>query len=219
MRIDLRDQNRRWLGRVEVDPAGRPTRVNVQDARRSILDLRFSHSPQPNGQHAAPPPPPPPPPEWAAPRQPAPPAESPAPREAFLNWDTALDDAGQLRRCVVCGCTDMFHEKAFPLVTGLVVALAFVGAIIGALGLADNPSVLVTMICVLFIDVAILVFSRRRLVCYSCRSTYHKLPIARYHRPWDRAVADRYPPPAQPAAPAPSTSAITSEQRKGLGPS
>lgn len=149
MRIELRDENRRRIGRVHVDPAQRPTRV-------------LAGSPS-----------------------------SPAEREVFLNWDTALDDAGQLRRCVACGCTEMFRERAFPQITAIVVVLAFIGAIIGALGLAENTPVLMAMAVVLVLDVAILLFSRKRLVCYRCRSTYHALPIARYHRPWDRARADR----------------------------
>ena len=154
MRIELRDESRRRIGRIEVDPALRPTRVMAAGGRSS------------------------------------------GDREVFLNWDTALDDAGQLRRCVGCGCTDMFREKAFPQVTALVVVLAFIGAIIGALGLATNLPVLILMACVLVLDVAILVFSRRRLVCYRCRSTYHNLPIARYHRAWDRSKAERFPLPA-----------------------
>lgn len=115
-------------------------------------------------------------------------------KEVFLNWDSALDDAGQLRRCIACGCPELFREKAFPQVTAIVVMLAFAGAIIGALGLAENLPVLITMAGVLVLDVAILFFSRRRLVCYRCRSTYHDLPIASYHRGWDRARAERHPP-------------------------
>ena len=48
---------------------------------------------------------------------------------------------------------------------------------------------------VLLLDSAVLLFSRRRLVCYRCRTSFHGLPIARYHRPWDRATADRHPLP------------------------
>jgi hypothetical protein len=153
MRIELRDERRQRVGRIEVDPAQRPTRVSV--AR--------------HGQHE--------------------------PGEAFLNWDSALDDAGQLRRCVTCGCHDLFREKAFPQVTGFVVVMAFVGAVVGLFGLATNLPVLIIMIAVLLLDVAILLFSRRRLVCYRCRTSYHELPIARYHRTWDRALADRHPLP------------------------
>jgi hypothetical protein len=155
MRMVLRDEFRRRIGRIDVDAALRPTRVSVTDL-----------------------------------------PDSP-PREVFLNWDTALDDSGQLRRCVACGCTDVFKEKAFPQVTAIVVVLAFAGAIVGALGLANTPPVLIAMGVVLVLDVAILLFSQRRLVCYHCRTTYHGLPIARYHRSWDRATADRHPAPQQ----------------------
>lgn len=124
-----------------------------------------------------------------------------ADREVFLDWDTALDDAGKLRRCVVCGCHDLFRAKAFPQITGLVVVLAFTGAVIGALGLA-TPPMLTAMIAVLVADVAVLLFSKERLVCHRCRSAYQGLPIARYHRRWDRAVAERHAPPVRPPAPA-----------------
>lgn len=150
MRIELRDEKRRRVGRIEVDPAARPTRVHVQDGDR----------------------------------------------ELFLDWDTALDDAGHLRRCVVCGCPDLFRAKAFPQVTGFVIVLAFAGATLGALGLATTPPVLIAMVLVLAADLAILLLSRQRLVCHRCRTSYHDLPIARYHRRWDRAVAERHAPPA-----------------------
>ena len=147
MRIELRDENRRRIGRIVVDPALRPTRVTIVDSDR----------------------------------------------EVFLTWDTAQDDAGHLRRCVVCGCPDLFREKAFPQVTVFVVVLAFAGAVLGALGYATTPPMLIAMGIVLAVDIAILLFSRRRLVCYRCRTSYHGLPPARYHRSWDRAMADRYP--------------------------
>lgn len=152
MRIEWRDLQRRRIGRLDVDPAARPTRVPVVE--------RGVHAPE---------------------------------REVFLQWEGALDDAGQLRKCLACGSNDLFKEKAFPQVTGLVIVMAFMGAIVGALGLATNLPVLLLLMAVLVLDVAILVFSRRRLVCYRCRSSYHDVPIARYHRSWDRAVADRYP--------------------------
>jgi len=151
MRIELRDERRVKIGRIDVDPTLRPTRVTVVGTGR----------------------------------------------EVFLNWETALDDGGHLRRCVACGATDLFREKAFPQVTLFVVLLAFAGAVLGALGYATTPPMLMAMGVVLVLDIAILLFSTRRLVCYRCRTTYHGLPIARYHRRWDRATADRYPAPPQ----------------------
>jgi hypothetical protein len=151
MRIDVCDAQRRRIGRIEVDPARRPTRVRLETTNR----------------------------------------------EVFLDWDTALDDAHRLRRCVVCSCNDLFKAKAFPQITGFVVVLAFVGAILGALGQV-NTTTLIAMVVVLVADVSILLFSRQRLVCHRCRSSYHGLPIARYHRRWDRAVAERHGPPTRP---------------------
>ncbi len=159
MRIELRDSSRRRIGRIEVDPARRPTRVSIAASGR----------------------------------------------EVFLNWDSALDDAGHLRRCVACGCTDLYRTKAFPQITGFVVMLAFAGAVVGALGYATTPPILAAMVVVLVADVAILLLARRRLVCYRCRSSFHDLPIAGYHRRWDRALADRRAPEALPAAAGPVT--------------
>ena len=117
-----------------------------------------------------------------------------ADQEVYLEWESAVDDAGHLRRCVACGCSELYAEKAFPQITGFVVILAFAGATVGLLGLATTP-MLIAMLIVLVLDVAILLISRRRLVCYRCQTSYHDLPIAPYHRHWDRSVADRYPPP------------------------
>lgn len=139
-----------------------------------------------------------------------------ADREVFLNWETALDDGGRLRRCVACGCPDLFAEKVFPAVTGGVVALAFAGFLVGALGflglskLAGSPYMLMAMSAILLLDVAILLFSRRKLVCYRCRSSFHGLPIARYHRSWDRSVAERYPTPSVPKAARPPMAGLPS---------
>lgn len=112
-------------------------------------------------------------------------------RDVYLDWAMALDDAGHLRRCIVCGCPNLYREKAFPQVTGFVVVLAFAGAIVGALGLA-TPPLLIAMGVVLVLDVAILLFSRRRLVCYRCASSFHGAPIAGYHKGWDRTMAERH---------------------------
>jgi len=151
MRIELRDSSRRRLGRIEVDPALRPTRVSVaaEEGRPS--------------------------------------------REVFLDWETAVDDAGHLRRCVSCGSHAMFRMRSFPQVTIFIVVLAFAGSVVAALGYATDPRVLGALVGLLTIDVLILALSRRQLVCYRCRTTYTDLPIARYHRRWDRTEAERHP--------------------------
>ena len=109
MRVDLRDPSRRRIGRIQIDPSRRPTRVTLDEGQ-----------------------------------------------EVFLKWDTALDDAGQLRRCIVCDESELFHQKAFPQVTGFVVILAFAGATVGLLGFATTPPMLIAMAVVLVLDIAIL---------------------------------------------------------------
>src|SRR5262245_31634602 len=98
MRIELRDDQRRPVGSVAVDAAARPTRVQAEKppSRLSRFGLK---NPAAAGE----------------------PRSDSVAREVFLNWDTAMDDAGQLRRCVACGCADLFKEKAFPQVTAVIV--------------------------------------------------------------------------------------------------
>lgn len=121
-------------------------------------------------------------------------------RDLFLHWEGAVDDAGRLRKCLACGCTELFREKAFPQITGLIIVLAFLGALVGIVstllgnrGVAVTTPLLLIMVAILAIDVGLLLFTRRQLVCYRCRSSFSDLPIARYHKPWDRTTAARYP--------------------------
>ncbi len=114
-------------------------------------------------------------------------------REIFLNWDTALDDASCLRRCLSCGCTDLFREKAFPPIMSILVVLNYAGLLMGIFGFADNIIVQFVMIILLLTGLVVLLRSRMRLVCYHCRTAHYDLPLARYHRSWDRAIADRHP--------------------------
>ena len=114
-------------------------------------------------------------------------------RDVFLEWDQALDDDGQLRRCLGCG-GPLYRRKALPQLTGFVVVLAFALALVGILGFADNVVLLIGMSCVLLVDIGILLFARSHLDCYRCRASHRRLRIARYHRPWERSMAERNQP-------------------------
>ena len=59
------------------------------------------------------------------------------------------------------------------------------------LGYATEWWILALLAIVLAIDIGILVVAESRLACYRCGSIYRKLKIARYHRPWDRGMAER----------------------------
>ena len=110
--------------------------------------------------------------------------------DVFLDWDQSIDDDGKLRRCLACSGA-LYRKKALPQVTGFVVVLAFALALVGLLGFADNILLLVGMTAVLIVDIGILLFVRTYLECYECRASYRRLPIADYHRPWDRGTAIR----------------------------
>lgn len=116
-------------------------------------------------------------------------AEPPTP--LFLRWDEALDDARALRRCVVCGCDDLYLRKSLPQVTPFIVVLAFAGTAVALLGYAASPVAYALLAALLVVDVATLFLAERQLVCYACGATYTRLRIARYHRRWDRGVAER----------------------------
>lgn len=124
--------------------------------------------------------------------------------EVFLNWDGTLDDSGHLRKCLCCGCPNLYRIRSLPSITPVIVILAFVGAAVGLLGYGDNPVVLPLLITVLVVEVAIVIVSRNRLVCYRCRSRYEKLPIAPYHGTFDREYAEipENRPPMAPEGPA-----------------
>ncbi len=112
-------------------------------------------------------------------------------QDLFPRWDEALDDASALRKCIVCGCTEMYTRKNLPQVTPVIVVLAFLGATVALLGYATNPLVIVLLGVLLAVDVLTLFWARRQLVCYGCGAIYWAMRIARYHHPWDRTVAER----------------------------
>lgn len=114
-----------------------------------------------------------------------------APPALFLRWEEALDDARALRRCVVCGCDDLYVRKSLPQVTPFIVVLAFAGTAVALLGYAASPVAYALLAVLLVVDVATLFLAERQLVCYACGATYTRLRIARYHRRWDRSVAER----------------------------
>jgi hypothetical protein len=104
--------------------------------------------------------------------------------ELVLDWNSTVDDSGNLKACIVC-TGELFRENTFPQITGFVIVLAFAGGVAGLLGLVTTWPMLMAMVVLLLIDVTILVLRFTRLVCYKCGTRYCKLPIAPYHQKWD----------------------------------
>lgn len=111
--------------------------------------------------------------------------------DLFPRWEGAVDDAGSLRRCVVCGSEHLYTRRNLPQVTPLIAVLAFAFAVVAILGYATNSFVTAALILLLITDVVILAFSKRQLACYRCGAIYAAIRIARFHRAWDRAVAEK----------------------------
>ena len=111
--------------------------------------------------------------------------------DIFPDWDRARDDAGVLRRCVLCGEEHMYRRKLLPQVTGLIVVLAFTLALLSLLGYFGGPVILSVMVVVLIADLGILFFSPESLHCYGCRAEYRDLTIGQWHKPWSRAMSRR----------------------------
>ena len=61
--------------------------------------------------------------------------------EVFLNWDGTLDDAGHLRKCLTCGCPNLYSYRSLPSVAPIIVIVAFAGAAVGILGYATGTFV------------------------------------------------------------------------------
>ena len=110
-------------------------------------------------------------------------------RETYLDWECALDDAGQLRACVACGCPHLYRRRTLPRFAPFALVLAGAGVVAGVLGYSNDPLVLAGLVALLALDAAVLFLARSQLVCYRCGSTFAGVRIARYHRAWDARTA------------------------------
>ena len=110
--------------------------------------------------------------------------------DVFLDWDGSLDDAGHLRKCLICGNKVLFRVRTLPSVAPILVILAFAGVAISILGFASNPIILGLMVVVVIAELVILLIARTQLVCYRCRTKYAETPIAPYHQPYDPQTAE-----------------------------
>jgi len=110
-------------------------------------------------------------------------------RETFLEWERAVDDAGQLRACIACGCQHLYRRRTLPRFAPFALVLAGAGVVAGVLGYSSDPLVLVALVALLALDAAVLVLARTELACYRCGTTYGRVRIARYHRTWDARTA------------------------------
>src|SRR5690606_19447450 len=109
-----------------------------------------------------------------------------------LDWDRALDDQRHLRRCPVCGCTDLFARKQLPQLTAFVVLILAAVAAMVLFGLQMVELAIGVLVLLVLVDAAIFLFAKRVLECYRCRSAFRDMPIRRQHPRYDAALAEKY---------------------------
>lgn len=148
MRIDVHDQDRLPVARIEVNPSEYPASVEDKVTKRRV----------------------------------------------DLQWEDAIESGKILRRCVVCGCRDIFVRKDFP--QGLGLGLVLVAAIASVILFARNQLVasIVVLALAVVIDALLYRFIGKCLVCYRCRSEFRATPIDESHEPWDLAIGEKYRP-------------------------
>jgi hypothetical protein len=148
------------------------------------------------------------------------PSGSAQPMEVYLQWDRTLDDERHLRRCPVCECPDLFVRKDFPQVTAFSLVIAAGIASMILLGIGEFGAAIVVLAAVVLLDLAILLFARRRLECYRCGSVFRDTPISAQHQRWNQAIQNRHRDTASadtPAAPPTATTGalpLAPEERK-----
>lgn len=118
-------------------------------------------------------------------------------REIYLNWDSAFDDNGTLRRCPVCGCRELFVRKDFPQVTGFVIVIVAALVSMFMMGLDQIIPAMAVLGIVVVIDLAVFFFTGKCLVCYRCRSEFRDTPIGDDHPKWDLPTGEKYGPVGQ----------------------
>ena len=98
---------------------------------------------------------------------------------------------GAPRRCLFCGCNDLWRQKDFPQRVGLaIVALGIVLSTVAWFYMEPLWSLGILMVFALA-DMLLYVFMRDVLVCYRCGARYSQATVE--ERPYfDLEVAERY---------------------------
>ena len=123
-------------------------------------------------------------------------------QERYLEWDRAFDDEGNLRRCPVCGCEDLYRRSTSPPLTGFLMVL-LVGLICLLLwGVSDAPVGLLVgvLVALSIMNLVIIVMAQHYLACYRCESRFFDVGIPRGRGEWQAATAERYRPRPHKAA-------------------
>jgi len=112
--------------------------------------------------------------------------------EATLSWDGALDDAGLLCGCPVCGCRELFCRKDFPQVVGITMVVGVAVTVFVMFVFRYVVAGFVVLAAMVVFDFVVYLCTGRCLVCYRCRSEFRGIPIRRDHPKWDLSIGEKY---------------------------
>jgi hypothetical protein len=99
---------------------------------------------------------------------------------------------GQLCRCRVCGCDDLWRQKDFP--PGLGLLFVGLGIVFSSIAWAWHMPTTAIGILMAFalLDLVLFAVMPDMLVCYRCRSRHRKSAIADDHPAFDLEISERY---------------------------
>ena len=99
---------------------------------------------------------------------------------------------GQLCRCRICGCQDLWRQKDFPPALGL--ALVTTAAILSCIAIAfDQPAIAIGILMIAgLIDMVLYTMMGDMLVCYRCGARHRRTTISERHPKFDLETAERY---------------------------
>ena len=99
---------------------------------------------------------------------------------------------GNLCRCRVCGCQDLWRQKDFPPALGL--ALVATAAILSCVAWAFyQPEIAIGILMLAgLIDMVLYMMMRDMLVCYRCGARHRKTTIKEEHPRFNLETAERY---------------------------
>lgn len=149
MRIDVRDNERQFLGRATVDVADQPERAPLADGEGGNVKL---------------------------------------------DWSEATDADGMLQRCPVCGCDDIFARRDFPQRFGMVVVVIAAVTSVVMFAMGQVLWAIGVLAAVVVLDFVVIMFVRRCLVCYRCRSEFRDVTIDKRHHSYELAIEEKYRP-------------------------
>ena len=96
------------------------------------------------------------------------------------------------QNCLCCGCEDLWRQKDFPPLVGLVMVGA--GIVLSSIAVAYMRPILALGILMGFalVDMVLFAVMRDRLVCYRCHSIYRKLGKTEGHAKFNLELNERH---------------------------